>query len=133
MVAFLGFLFLSGWQYGDLSITNSTLHYQAMTMTLLGAITCQLMNVWTLRSWEYSAFSRGLFTNKLLIVAIIVEFIWIWMLLTVPAVQYIFNTAFVPLPYLMILIPFPILLFVSHELYKWCIRTKRKERASLTP
>jgi sodium/potassium-transporting ATPase subunit alpha len=48
MVAFLGFLFLSGWEYGDLSITNSTFHHQAMTMTLLGAISCQLMNAWTL-------------------------------------------------------------------------------------
>ncbi|MBN1166929.1 MAG: cation-transporting P-type ATPase [Methanospirillaceae archaeon] len=126
MAAFLGFLFLSGWQYGDLSITNTPLHYQAMTMTLLGAITCQLMNVWTLRSWEYSAFSRGLFTNKLLIIAIILEIIWIAMLLTVPAVQFIFNTAFVPLPYLLLLIPFPLLLFILHELYKWRIRTKRQ-------
>ncbi|EHQ35044.1 cation-translocating P-type ATPase [Methanoplanus limicola] len=133
MVAFLGFLFLSGWQYGDLSITNSTLHYQAMTMTLLGAITCQLMNVWTLRSWENSAFSRGLFTNKLLIVAIIIEIIWIVMILTVPPVQYIFNTAYVPLPFLILLIPFPILLFVLHELYKWRIRTKREKNTPKKP
>ncbi len=131
MVAFLGFLFLSGWHYGDLSITNTTLHYQAMTMTLLGAITCQLMNVWTLRSWEHSSLSRGLFTNKLLIIAIIVEFIWIYMILTVPAVQFIFNTAYVPPHYLLLLIPFPILLFVLHELYKWRIRTRKEKGASL--
>ena len=127
MVAFLGFLFLSGWQYGDLSITNTTLHYQAMTMTLLGAITCQLMNVWTLRSWEHSSLNRGLFTNKLLLIAIIVEIIWIYMILNVPQVQYIFNTANVPPQYLLLLIPFPILLFVLHELYKWRIRVRRKE------
>lgn len=127
MVAFLGFLFLSGWQYGDMSIANSTLHYQAMTMTLLGAITCQLMNAWTLRSWEDSTFSRGLFTNKLLIIAIIVEFIWIYLILTVPAIQFIFNTAYVPPQYLLLLIPFPILLFVLHELYKWRIRVRRKK------
>jgi len=128
MVAFLGFLYLSGWHYGDLSITNSTLHYQAMTMTLLGAITCQLMNVWTLRSWENSAFSRGLFTNKLLLVAIVVEVIWIGMLLTVPEIQFIFNTAFIPVHYLLLLIPFPILLFVMHELYKWRIRVRRAKQ-----
>lgn len=131
MVAFLGFLFLSGWQYGDLSIANSTLHFQAMTMTLLGAITCQLMNVWTLRSWEHSSLSRGLFTNKLLIIAIIVEFIWIYMILTVPAVQFIFNTAYVPPQYLLLLIPFPILLFVLHELYKWRIRTRKEKGMAL--
>lgn len=130
MAAFLGFLFLSGWQYGDLSITNTPLHYQAMTMTLLGAITCQLLNVWTLRSWEYSAFSRGLFTNKLLIVAIIIEIIWIYLLLTAPAVQAIFNTASVPLPYLALLVPFPIILFASHETYKWRIRKRKNLNSS---
>jgi len=128
MAAFLGFLFLSGWQYGDLSITNTPLHYQAMTMTLLGAITCQLVNVWTLRSWEHSSLGRGLFTNKLLIIAIVVELIWIYMILNVPAIQFIFNTAYVPPHYLLLLIPFPILLFVLHELYKWRIRNRGKER-----
>jgi len=131
MAAFLGFLFLSGWQYGDLSITNTQLHYQAMTMTLLGAITCQLLNVWTLRSWEYSAFSRGLFTNKLLIIAIILELIWIYLLLTTPVVQAFFNTASVPLPYLALLVPFPIILFISHEIYKWRIRKIKNLTSSL--
>jgi sodium/potassium-transporting ATPase subunit alpha len=127
MVAFLGFLFLSGWQYGDLSIANSTLHYPAMTMTLLAAINCPLMNVWALRSWEHSSPGRGLFTDKLLIIAIVVEIIWISMILNVPAVQFIFNTAYVPPHNLLLLIPFPILLFVLHELYTWRIRVRRKK------
>ncbi|QYZ80302.1 cation-transporting P-type ATPase [Methanofollis formosanus] len=124
MTAFLGFLFLMGWQYGDLSIAGTELHRQAMTMTLLGAVTCQLANVWTLRSWEFSAFERGLFTNKLLIVAVVLEAIWIYLLLTAPSVQAIFNTASVPPAYLLLLIPFPILLFVSHEFYKYLIRRR---------
>ncbi len=131
MFAFLGFLFLNGWQYGDLSITNTEFHRQAMTMTLLGAISCQLFNAWTLRSWEFSAFSRGLLKNRLLILAIVLELIWIYTLLNVGAVQVIFNTAHVPAVYLLLLIPFPILLFASHELYKYRIRLRRgRENAS---
>ncbi len=126
MTAFLGFLFLSGWHYGDLSISNTFLHKQAMTMTLLGAVTCQLFNVWTLRSWEFSAFSRGLFKNRLLIVAILLELLWIYALLNVGAVQLVFNTAHVPSGYLWILLPFPVLLFVSHEAYKRRIRKRAK-------
>jgi sodium/potassium-transporting ATPase subunit alpha len=122
MAAFLGFLFLMGWQYGDLSISNTELHRQAMTMTLLGAVTCQLFNVWTLRSWESSAFEKGALENKLLVIAFIMEIIWIYALLNVKFVQIIFNTAHVPSPYLWILLPFPILLFASHELYKSHIR-----------
>lgn len=127
MTAFLGFLFLNGWTYGDLLITNTELHRQAMTMTLLGAVTCQLFNVWTLRSWNSSALRRSLFGNRLLIVAILIEIVWIWVILNIKPVQLIFNTAHVPSQYLLLLLPFPVLLFVSHEYYKYRIR-KRQEK-----
>ncbi len=132
MTGFLGFLFLSGWQDGDLSISGTTLHYQAMTMTLLGAIFCQIANVWTLRSWEFPAFSLGLFSNRLLLAAVGFEILWIVLLLLFPPVQFIFNTAFVPPEYLLILVPFPILLFVSHEAYKAHIRRKKVQNRART-
>ena len=119
MVAFISFLLLHGWQYGVVELADPHLHRQAMTMTLLGAISCQLMNAWTMRSWEFSAFSLGFFSNPLLIGAMIIELAWIWMLLYVEPVQNIFNTATVPLSDMWILLPFPILLFASHEFYKW--------------
>jgi sodium/potassium-transporting ATPase subunit alpha len=124
MTAFLGFLFLSGWEYGDLSITGSPLHLQAMTMTLLGAVSCQLANVYTLRSWEFSSLRKGFFTNRILLAAYVIEFLWIIALLTVPPIQLIFNTAFIPPEFLLLLVPFPILLFVSHEAYKRHLRRK---------
>jgi sodium/potassium-transporting ATPase subunit alpha len=119
MAAFVSFLLLHGWQYGTVDLGDPYLHRQAMTMTLLGAISCQLMNVWTMRSWEFSAFSVGLFSNPLLLGAMVIELAWIWMLLYVEPVQNVFNTATVPLTDLWILLPFPILLFASHEFYKW--------------
>ena len=128
MVAFISFLLLHGWQYGIVELADPHLHRQAMTMTLLGAISCQLMNVWTMRSWEFSAFSLGLFSNPLLIGAMVIELAWIWMLLYVEPVQNIFNTASVPLSDLWILLPFPILLFVSHEIYKWRKRSALSNR-----
>lgn len=124
MSAFLGFLFLMGWQYGELPI-DPLLHRQAMTMTLLGAISCQLVNVWTLRSWENPAVGKGFFSNRLLIVAIVIELLWIFALLNVSAVQTVFNTATVPAPFLLLLVPFPVLLFVSHEYYKYRLRRRR--------
>jgi sodium/potassium-transporting ATPase subunit alpha len=93
-----------------------------MTMTLLGAVSCQLLNGWTMRSWEFSAFSLGFFSNPLLLGAMVVELCWIWMLLYLPPVQEIFNTASVPVDDLWILLPFPVVLFGSHELYKWRLR-----------
>ncbi len=125
MAAFISFLLLHGWQYGTVDLADPYLHRQAMTMTLLGAVSCQLMNVWTMRSWEFSAFSLGLFSNPLLIGAMVVELAWIWMLLYLEPVQNIFNTATVPLTDLWILLPFPVLLFISHESYKWAKRRGR--------
>jgi len=119
MVAFISFLLLHGWEYGTVDLNDPLLHSQAMTMTLLGAISCQLVNVWTMRSWEFSAWSVGFTTNKLLIGAMIVEFFWIWMLLGYEPVQKIFHTADIPFTDLWILLPFPIILFISHEFYKW--------------
>ncbi len=119
MVAFISFLLLHGWEYGEVDLKDPILHSQAMTMTLLGAVSCQLVNVWTMRSWEFSAWSVGWTSNKLLMGAMVLEFFWIWMLLGYEPVQKIFHTAYIPLNELWILLPFPIILFVSHELYKW--------------
>jgi sodium/potassium-transporting ATPase subunit alpha len=127
MAAFLGFLFINGWRYGDLTIVNTELHRQAMTMTLLGAVSCQLLNVWTLRSWEFSAFERGIFKNRLLIAAMVLELLWVYALLNVDVVQLIFNTAHVPVENLWLLVPFPVLLFASHEIYKKRIRRKKEK------
>jgi sodium/potassium-transporting ATPase subunit alpha len=126
MSAFLAFLLLHGWQYGTVVLADPLLHRQAMTMTLLGAVSCQLLNAWTLRSWHFSAFSVGLLTNRLLLGAMALELFWVWMLLYLPPIQKIFNTATVPLRDLWILLPFPILLFGSHELYKWRLRAKKE-------
>ena len=122
MSAFLFFLLLHGWQYGTVVLDDPVLHRQAMTMTLLGAVSCQLFNVWTMRSWEFSAFSVGFLSNRLLLGAMVAELAWIWMLLNFEPVQKVFNTAPVPASELWILLPFPVLLFVFHELYKWRVR-----------
>ncbi|MDD5401350.1 MAG: cation-transporting P-type ATPase [Sulfurimonas sp.] len=127
MVAFISFLLVHGWEYGTVNI-DPVLHSQAMTMTLLGAISCQLVNAWTMRSWEFSAWSIRWDGNKLLIGAMALEFFWVWMLLGYEPVQKIFHTADIPLSDLWILLPFPIILFSSHEFYKW-----KKRVANIMP
>ena len=126
MSAFIGFLLLHGWEYGTVDLGNELLQRQAMTMTLLGAVTCQLLNVWTMRSWEFSAWSVGLFKNPLLLFAMAAELSWVWMLLAFEPAQKVFNTAPIPPNELWLLLPFPILLFFSHELYKWNLRRKSR-------
>ncbi len=125
MVAFISFLLLHGWHYGTVDLDDPLLHSQAMTMTLLGAVSCQLVTVWTMRSWEFSAWSVGWTSNRLLIGTMAMEFLWIWMLLGFEPVQKVFHTAYIPPSELWILLPFPLLLFISHEVYKWRKRVAR--------
>ncbi len=132
MVAFLSFLFLHGWVYGTAVLTDPLLHRQAMTMTLLGVISCQMFNGWTMRSWESSAFSLGIFSNRLMVAGMVVNLVWVWILLDVAAVQKVFNTAHVPSGDLWILLPFPVLLFLSHEGYKW-LRRRCNSRSNPQP
>lgn len=126
MFAFMTFLFSHGWQYGDVNLSDPVFHAQAMTMTLLGAVTSQLANVWTMRSWDFNIWTISWKSNKTLLFAWAAVLVWIYMLLNVEAVQKVFNTAHVPLNDLWVLLPFPILILVSHETYKY-LRLKKMQ------
>jgi len=130
MFAFITFLLMHGWHYGEVELNDPLLYSQAMTMTLLGAVTCQLANVLTMRSWEFNIWTMSWKSNKTLLFAWGAVLVWIWALLNVEPIQKVFNTAHVPLSDLWILIPFPIILLVSHESYKY-FRLKKVE-ASFT-
>lgn len=58
-----------------------------------------------------------------------VELVWVWALLNVAPVQKVFNTAHEPSTDLWILLPFPVLLFLSHEVYKWLRRRRNSSRS----
>jgi sodium/potassium-transporting ATPase subunit alpha len=51
-----------------------------------------------------------------------VELVWVWAFLNVAPVQKVFNTACVPPGDLWIVLPFPVLLLLSCEGYKWMRR-----------
>lgn len=119
MFAFITFLLNNGWQYGQVDLHDPVFQAQAMTMTLLGAVTSQMANMWTMRSWEFNIWTLSWNSNKGILFAFGAISIWIWALLNIPSVQKIFNTAYIPLDDLWVLLPFPILILISHESYKY--------------
>ena len=119
MFAFITFLLSHGWQYGQVDLHDAHFQAQAMTMTLLGAITTQITNVWTMRSWDFNIWSISLTSNKTLIFSFFAVLAWVWTLLNVEGVQKVFNTAHVDFADMWILVPFPIILLISHETYKY--------------
>ncbi|QOP41195.1 cation-translocating P-type ATPase [Sulfurimonas marina] len=131
MFAFITFLLAHGWQYGEVHLNDPVFHAQAMTMTLLGAVTSQLANVWTMRSWDFNIWSMSLTSNKMLIFSNVAVFVWIWAMLNVTAIQKIFNTAYIPLADLWILVPFPLLVLISHETYKY-VKLRKTQLTSVS-
>ena len=119
MFAFITFLLSHGWQYGQVDLHDPLFQSQAMTMTLLGAITSQLANAWTMRSWDFNVWTMRWNSNKTLLFSFAAVLLWIWALLNVEPVQKVFNTAHVPLEDLWILAPFPIIVLVFNETYKY--------------
>jgi sodium/potassium-transporting ATPase subunit alpha len=107
MFAFITFLLSHGWQYGQVDLGDPVFQSQAMTMTLLGAITSQLANAWTMRSWDFNIWALRWNSNKTLLFSMAAVLAWIW-----------------------ILVPFPIIILVFHESYKY-FRLKKMDSVIL--
>jgi len=66
-------LYKGGWQWGMALEMNDLLTRQASTATFLGIVIMQIGNVFACRSSKDSIFRLGFFSNRLVIIGIIVE------------------------------------------------------------
>jgi sodium/potassium-transporting ATPase subunit alpha len=111
-------LYKGGWQWGmDLPV-ESLLGRQASTATFLGIVIMQIGNVFACRSSRESIFSLGFFSNKLIILGIIVEIALAACIIYLPIGNKIFGTAPVGLHIWLILAPFSIALAAAEEIRK---------------
>jgi sodium/potassium-transporting ATPase subunit alpha len=123
MTVFFAYLFLHGWQYGQVLPFNDPLYLQATTITLLSVIATQITNGLTLRSWQVSPWKLGFWSNPLLLWGIFLELILGASFMYFPPLRHTLGTAPIVLKDLWLLLPFPILLFVLHEGWKAFTRT----------
>jgi sodium/potassium-transporting ATPase subunit alpha len=122
-------LFKGGWHWGiELPVDHPLVH-QASTATFLGIVIMQVGNVFACRSSQESIFQLGIFTNKLVIIGIVVEVLLSAFIIYHPFGNKIFGTAPVGLDVWLILIPFSIALLAAEELRKVYVRKKAGLRA----
>ncbi|WMW25457.1 cation-transporting P-type ATPase [Methanolobus sediminis] len=122
-------LFDGGWKWGqDLPFTD-TLYMQAITAFFAAVIICQIANVFTSRTRRQSVLTKGFFSNKMVLVGIASELIILAFIIFNPLVNMIFNTAAISMKYVLIAVPFAILLLTVDELRKYGIR---KDSALIT-
>jgi calcium-translocating P-type ATPase len=129
-----GFFFVlerAGWSPGDSVSGGSPLHHayvQATTMTFLGIVVCQIGTAFAARTERASLRSIGVLTNRLLLWGIVFELAFAAAVVMVPGLRDVFDTAAVGGLNLLILLPFPIIVWGADEIRRWAIRRRAARR-----
>jgi magnesium-transporting ATPase (P-type) len=125
-VAALGAFFFvlsgGGWGYGQLLPASDPLYMKATTACLSAIIVMQVANIFLCRSERASAFSSGLFSNRLIWTGIITELVLILLIDYTPLGNWLFSTAPLALSVWLFTIPFAVGLITVEELRKWLVK-----------
>jgi P-type E1-E2 ATPase len=129
LLAFFAVLLANGW-HADADIgPGSDLHQaylQATTATFTAIVACQLGTAFAARTEWASLRSVGLTTNKLLLGGCAFEVAFTAALVYWPPLQEVFGTAALPAWVLLMMLPFPFLVWGVDELNRW--RRRRHNR-----
>jgi sodium/potassium-transporting ATPase subunit alpha len=122
--AYFYVLYQGGWQWGVSLPLDHPLTRQASTATFLGIVMMQASNVFSCRSPSQSVFSLGLFSNRLILLALAVELALAAAVIYLPPAQEIFGTAPLSWRVWALLVPFSLTLLVAEELRKLYVRRR---------
>ena len=98
-------------------------------MTFLGMIAGQIGTAFAVRTQRASLRSVGVFSNRFLIVAIAGELILAAIFIYAPPMQALLGTAALPPSYLLITLPYPLIVWGADELRRYIVRRRAARRA----
>jgi len=101
----------------------------ATTIFLASVVTTQIGNAYACRTERTSVFTIGFFSNRLLLVGILVEVTLVSLLMYVPPLRRIFELAPLPLHFWGVIFAFPPVLFLAEEARKAFLRRKERGKA----
>ena len=140
VLSLAGFFYVltqAGWHSGDPTGAHTRFHHayqQATTMTFLGVIFGQIGTAFAVRTRRASLRSVGVFSNRYLLWAIAGELAIAAVFVFAPPCQALLGTAVPPARDMLLLIPFPFIVWGADELRKWVIRARSSRRApAVTP
>jgi calcium-translocating P-type ATPase len=115
----------AGWHPGDPTGTGSHFHHaylEATTMTFLGMIFGQIGTAFAVRTQRASLRSVGVLSNRYLLLAIAAELAVAAVLVFAPPIQPLLGTAALPARYLLLLLPYPLIVWGAEEMRKYLLR-----------
>jgi magnesium-transporting ATPase (P-type) len=119
MGGFLFVLYQGGWHFGDPIGVGAPLHHsyqQATTVAWLGIVACQIGTAFAARTEHASLRAIGVFSNPALLVGIAGAIVFALLLVYTPLLHPVFGTAALPVNQLMLVIPFPFIVWGADEL-----------------
>jgi calcium-translocating P-type ATPase len=121
LIPFFAVLWRAGWRFGANVGPGSPLHHaylQATTATFVGIVACQIGTAFAARTEWASLRQVGLATNRLLLVGIGFEIVFTAVLVWFPPFRHVFGTAPPPGWALLLMLPFPFLVWGADELWR---------------
>jgi sodium/potassium-transporting ATPase subunit alpha len=121
-IVFFSILFNGGWTWGKpLGITN-LLYLSAITGFFGTVVVTQIFNVFACRTSRVSVFSKGLFSNKFILIGISIEVLLLLFISYVPFAQVVFGTSPFPSYFFLWMIGFGVVILFCEELRKYLFR-----------
>jgi len=136
MTGFFYLLLRAGWHPGAPVGAGAPLHHayqQATTMTFLGMIAGQIGTAFAVRTQRASLWSVGIFTNRYLLAGIVAEIMLAAVFVYTPPLQTLLGTAALPATDLLILLPYPFIVWGADELWRLLLRRADSRRQQCTP
>jgi magnesium-transporting ATPase (P-type) len=119
MAGFFYVLSGAGWSPGDATGEGTPLHHaylQATTMTFLGMVMGQIGTAFAARTEHASLRSIGVFSNRLLLWGIAFELVLSAFIIYAPPLQSLLGTASLEPHMLLVVAPFPFIVWGADEL-----------------
>ena len=129
-----GYLFVlhqGGWHPHAQTGPGSPLHHlyqQATTVTWLGIVACQIGTAFAVRTERASLFSVGVLSNRPLLAGIGFSLAFAFTLIYLPPLHRVFGTAALSPKQLLVVVPFPFIVWGADELRRAVMRHRMAHR-----
>ena len=127
MAGFFAVLLRAGWSPGDPTGAGHPLHHayeQATTMTFLGMVMGQVGTAFAARTDRASLRSIGVLSNRVLLWGIAFELVLAALLIYAPPCQAVLATAALAPWMLLLVVPFPFIVWGADEVRRWLLRRR---------
>ncbi|MBS4729288.1 cation-transporting P-type ATPase [Mycobacterium sp. SM1] len=124
-------LLKAGWHPGAPVGVGAPLHHaylQATTMTFLGMIAGQIGTAFAVRTHRASLWSVGVFSNRYLLAGIAAEIMLAAVFVYTPPLQALLGTAALPAGDLVLLLPYPVIVWGADEMWRYWLRRSDEKR-----